>query len=280
MPRRKVAHTDTLNWRAEVYQSGGKPSREDIRSYPTAKQMDKMYDLLWSSPNQGALIIDSILASRPSGKPYKAAWTVPCGTKKSLKGVLPNAVELSYSYEGDAYEFADEQTYGLGSDSGCASSLEELFNKISSNLNQGGATSTEWEIKGKKDSLEILIVEQEGDPDDYEAFLEELEADLEAWENEEDHILDYDNVWYNYAAGEGVKEEDLANGMAQELGYSITSKSDAGRELTHRIKITGVIGSAFVGNIKPQYDFSLSFLKMAIVWGWEKPFELSREAGR
>jgi len=32
MPRKKVAHTDTLNWRAEVYQLGGNPSREDIKS--------------------------------------------------------------------------------------------------------------------------------------------------------------------------------------------------------------------------------------------------------
>ena len=278
MPRKKVAHTDTLNWRAEVYQSGGKPSREDIKSYPSAKQMDKMYDLLWKSPNQGASIVEAILDSRPSGKPYKAAWTVPCNTKKALKGVLPNAVELEVSHSIVSAPLVDgelhEDHYGIG----CPSSLKDLFNMIEEHLGQGQVTS--WEIKGKKDSLEIVIIEQDGNFEDYQAFVEELEADLEAWENGEDHILDYDNVWYNYAAGEGIKEEDLWNGMAEELGYSITSKNDVGYEYIHEITITGAIDPAFIGNIKPQYDFDLSFLKMAIIWGWEKPFELSREAGR
>lgn len=281
MPRRKVAHTDTLNWRAEVYQSGGKPSREDIKDYPSAKQMDKMYKLLWDSPAQGATIIDAILGSRPNGKPYKAAWTVPCDAKKGLKDILPNAVGLYFLYEGFAYDFGNEDSYVLGEEDGCPSSLEDLFKKIMS-INYINAVSIDdWEVKGKKDSLVISITEIEGDPQEYEAFLKELEADFDAWDRGEDHILDYHNVWYNYAAGEGVKEEDLQNGMARELGYSIDSKSDAGRELTHTIKIKGAIDPAFVGNhFYPKYSFDVSFLKMAIVWGWEKPFELSREAGR
>lgn len=280
MPRKKVAHTDTLNWRAEVYQSGGKPTKEDIKSYPSAKQMDKMYGLLWASPNQGASIVDAILGSRPSGRPYKAAWTVPCKAKKSLKSVLPNAVALSVYHEVNSAngEDPDGELYELETDKYCPTSLKEIAEKVLSMLQTGGVDN--WKIRGEKDKLEITLYEQDPMVEEWQAFERELEEDFEAWENGGDYILDWDNNWFGYAAGEGITESELSDGLARELGYSFDSKSDVGSVYEHTVIITGAIDPAFVGNIKPRYDFSLSFLKMAIVWGWEKPFELSREAGR